>query len=87
MLNCQITILTRETRTPQHLDCDELIQNKNNSGGLSRNTCNSSLSVRICDKLDSAETEPESSCVSFKSDWSNDHLIDFTGQLPSAAKG
>ncbi|XP_078101538.1 uncharacterized protein LOC144514228 isoform X4 [Sander vitreus] len=32
------------------------------------------------------EPGPEPSCVSFKSDWSNDRLIDFKGQQPSAEK-
>ncbi|KAF1371405.1 hypothetical protein PFLUV_G00278670 [Perca fluviatilis] len=30
--------------------------------------------------------EPEPSCVSFKSDWSNDHFINFKGEQPSAEK-
>ncbi|KAF1393403.1 hypothetical protein PFLUV_G00015320 [Perca fluviatilis] len=30
------------------------------------------------------EPEPEPSCVSFKSDWSNDHYINFKGEQPSA---
>ncbi|KAK2917329.1 hypothetical protein Q8A73_004075 [Channa argus] len=32
-----------------------------------------------------SDHEPEPGCVSIKSDWSNDHIIDFKGQQPMAA--
>ncbi|XP_028457741.1 NLR family CARD domain-containing protein 3-like [Perca flavescens] len=44
--------------------------------------CN--LSSRIHQRPDSAK--PELSCVSIKSDWSNDHIINFKGEQPSAEK-
>ncbi|XP_031178519.1 uncharacterized protein LOC116066541 [Sander lucioperca] len=40
--------------------------------------------LRIHQRPNSAEPEP--SCVSFKSDWSNNRLIDFKGQQPTAEK-